>query len=132
MIEDKKLWKELICQFSIEGQPTKAVLALTCVGVFFICSVSDTYFAVLFFQNHLQTIANHSLRNTSPWHTQMPTHTTTKVTIYYRNEKPVFLYVISHIAYFRSISICVSTLWVNTECFTTSLPYTAVVVGFRR
>jgi hypothetical protein len=42
MIEDKKLGKELIRLLSAEGQPTRAVLAQTRVGVLFIRSVSDT------------------------------------------------------------------------------------------
>jgi hypothetical protein len=43
-MKDKKLWKELISLLSVEGQPTKAVLAQRCVAVFFISSVSDTIF----------------------------------------------------------------------------------------
>jgi hypothetical protein len=38
------------------GQPTKAVLAQTCMGVFFIHSVSDTSFAILFLP---KTLAGH-------------------------------------------------------------------------
>jgi hypothetical protein len=68
MILDKKLWKELICLLSVEGQPTKADSAQTGMGVFFICSVSDTIFAMLFLlkppADH-QWSANHSLRNTA-------------------------------------------------------------------
>jgi len=45
MIEGQE---ELIRLLSVEGQPTKAVLAQTCMGVFFIRSVSDTIFAMLF------------------------------------------------------------------------------------
>jgi hypothetical protein len=33
---------------SVEGQPTRPVSAQTCLGVFFIRSVSDTIFAVAF------------------------------------------------------------------------------------
>jgi hypothetical protein len=33
---------------SVEGQPTNAVLAQTCMGVLFIRSVSDIIFAMLF------------------------------------------------------------------------------------
>jgi hypothetical protein len=47
-LKKKKLWKEVI-RLSVEGQPTKARLAHTCVGVFFIRSVSDTIFEMLFF-----------------------------------------------------------------------------------
>jgi hypothetical protein len=45
----KKLWNELIRLISVEGQPTKTVLAQTCMGVLFIRSVSDTIFAIIFF-----------------------------------------------------------------------------------
>jgi len=41
MIEGQK---ELIRLLSVEGQPTKAVLAQTCMGIFFIRSVSDKIF----------------------------------------------------------------------------------------
>jgi uncharacterized membrane protein len=34
-LKDNKLWKKLIRLLSVEGQPTKAVLAHTCMGVFF-------------------------------------------------------------------------------------------------
>jgi hypothetical protein len=44
----KQLWKELIRLLSAEGQPTNAVLAHACVGVFFIRSVSGTNFVILF------------------------------------------------------------------------------------
>jgi hypothetical protein len=37
----KQLWKELIRLHSVEGQPTKAVLAQTCMGAFFILSFPD-------------------------------------------------------------------------------------------
>jgi hypothetical protein len=46
---------------SVEGKPTKEVLALTYTDVLFIRSVSDTTF---FFRNHLQAAADHSLMNT--------------------------------------------------------------------
>jgi hypothetical protein len=56
-MKDKKLWKELTRLLSVEGQPTKAGLAQTCMGVFFIRSVSDTIFAMFFlpkrFADHL-------------------------------------------------------------------------------
>jgi hypothetical protein len=39
---------EIIRLLSVEGQPTKAVSAQTCMGVFFIRAVSDTIFAMLF------------------------------------------------------------------------------------
>jgi hypothetical protein len=45
LLKDKKLWKELICLFSVEGQPTKADLAQTCMGIFFIVSVYDALLA---------------------------------------------------------------------------------------
>jgi hypothetical protein len=45
---DKKLWKELIRLLSVEGQPTMALLSHICVGVFFIRSVSDAIFGMLF------------------------------------------------------------------------------------
>jgi hypothetical protein len=41
------LWKELIRLLSV-GQPTKAVLRDTHMGVFFIRSVSDRIFAIFF------------------------------------------------------------------------------------
>jgi hypothetical protein len=43
---DKKLWKKRL--LSVEGQLTKAVLAQTGMGVFFVRSVSDTTFILLF------------------------------------------------------------------------------------
>jgi hypothetical protein len=49
-LKDKKLWKELICLLTV-GEQTMAVLAQTCMGVFLICSVSDTIFAMLFVSN---------------------------------------------------------------------------------
>jgi hypothetical protein len=33
---------------SVEGQPPKKILSQTCVDVFFICSMSDTIFAIVF------------------------------------------------------------------------------------
>jgi hypothetical protein len=45
MIEGQE---ELIRLLSVEGQPTKAVLAQTRKGLFFILSMSDTVSAVLF------------------------------------------------------------------------------------
>jgi hypothetical protein len=39
---------ERIRLLTVEGQQTKAVLAQTCMGVFFIRSVPDTIFVVLF------------------------------------------------------------------------------------
>jgi hypothetical protein len=48
-LKDKKLWKELIRLLSIGGQPTKAVLAQTCMGVFFVRLVSGTIFEMPFF-----------------------------------------------------------------------------------
>jgi hypothetical protein len=48
MIEGKKLLKELIRLLSVEVQRTKAFLTQTCMGVFFIHSVSDTIFSTCF------------------------------------------------------------------------------------
>jgi hypothetical protein len=42
------LWKNLIRILSVEIQPTEAVLGQVCMGAFFIRSVSDTIFAMLF------------------------------------------------------------------------------------
>jgi hypothetical protein len=47
-LKAKKLWKELICLLSVEGQLTKAALAQICMVIFFFNSVSDTIFAMLF------------------------------------------------------------------------------------
>jgi hypothetical protein len=47
-LKDKKSWEELIYLLSVEDKPTQAVLAQTCMDVFFICSVSDTNLAMLF------------------------------------------------------------------------------------
>jgi hypothetical protein len=47
-LKGKKLRKELIFLLSVEGQPTKAVLAQTCMAVFLIRSVSDTILAMFF------------------------------------------------------------------------------------
>jgi hypothetical protein len=49
---------------SVEGQPTKAVLAETFTSVFFIRTVPHTFFQCLFFQNRKRTDADNSLRNT--------------------------------------------------------------------
>jgi hypothetical protein len=55
----KKLWKERIRVLSIEGQPTRAVLAQTCMAVYFIRSVSDTIFAMLLIPKpHADHLAN--------------------------------------------------------------------------
>jgi hypothetical protein len=43
-MKDKTLWKEPIRLLSVEGQTTNIVLAQTCMGVFFIRSVSGTIF----------------------------------------------------------------------------------------
>jgi hypothetical protein len=49
---DQKLWEEPIRLLPVETQPTQAVLAQTCMGVFFIRSV--TYFSQCFsFHNRL-------------------------------------------------------------------------------
>jgi hypothetical protein len=50
IIEGQEVWKELIRLLSVEGQPTKEVLAQTCVGVVFIRSVSDTISVMLLLQ----------------------------------------------------------------------------------
>jgi hypothetical protein len=47
MIEGQGV-KERIRLLSIQGQPTKAILSQTCMGAFFIRSVSDIIFALLF------------------------------------------------------------------------------------
>jgi hypothetical protein len=52
------VWKELIRLLCVEGQPIKAVLPQTCMGVFFIHSVSHTIFAMFFFQNRLRAAAD--------------------------------------------------------------------------
>jgi hypothetical protein len=54
------LWKELIRLLSADGQPTRTVLVQTCVGVFFVRSVSDTIFAVPFLP---EAASDHSSRN---------------------------------------------------------------------
>jgi hypothetical protein len=48
-------WSKLIRLLSVEGQPTKAVLAQIYVGVFFIRSVFDSSFAVPFLPKQLRT-----------------------------------------------------------------------------
>jgi hypothetical protein len=47
-LKDEKLHKALIRLLSVAGQPTKAVLVQTCMGVFFILSVYDTIIAMRF------------------------------------------------------------------------------------
>jgi hypothetical protein len=47
-LKDKKLRKELIRLLSVEWQPSKAVLAKTCMSVFFIRSMSDTILEMRF------------------------------------------------------------------------------------
>jgi hypothetical protein len=42
------LWKELIFLLSVQGQPAKAVLEQTSIGVFFIHSEPDTIFGMFF------------------------------------------------------------------------------------
>jgi hypothetical protein len=44
---------------SVKDQPTNTMLAQTYMGVFFIPSVSDTIFAILFFRNRLWTVTDH-------------------------------------------------------------------------
>jgi hypothetical protein len=46
MIEGQEVTEKLIRLLSVEGQPIKAVLAQTCMGVFFVRLVSDTIFAI--------------------------------------------------------------------------------------
>jgi hypothetical protein len=53
---------------SVEGQLTQAVLTQTCMGVFFICSASDTIFTIFFLLKPPadgRWSANYSLRNTA-------------------------------------------------------------------
>jgi hypothetical protein len=58
-------WKELIRLLSTEGQPTKAVLVPTSLLVFFIRSVSDTIFKILFLLKlFVDNLANYSLPST--------------------------------------------------------------------
>jgi hypothetical protein len=47
MTQHKQLLKELIRLLSVEGQPTKTVVAQTSMGTSFNRSVSDTFFALL-------------------------------------------------------------------------------------
>jgi hypothetical protein len=64
--------KELSRLLSVEGQPTKVVLAQTCMGVFFIPSMFDTIFEMLFLfktacgtpPTTWRTAADHSFINT--------------------------------------------------------------------
>jgi hypothetical protein len=48
IIKGQELWKKTVHLLFLEGQPTKAVLPQTFMGVFFIRSVSDTILAMLF------------------------------------------------------------------------------------
>jgi hypothetical protein len=47
MIEEQEVMERTDSLLSVEGQPTKTVLAKTRMGVFFIRLVSDTIFAIL-------------------------------------------------------------------------------------
>jgi hypothetical protein len=65
MVEGKRFSKEFILLLSVESQPTKAVLAQTCINVFFILiQVLECFF----FKNFLRTAADHSLIITSLKH----------------------------------------------------------------
>jgi hypothetical protein len=65
MIEDKKLWKELIRLHCVEGQPTQAVLTQTRMGVFFIrCLIQ--FLRCFFFRNRLRTSAGHLANRRAP------------------------------------------------------------------
>jgi hypothetical protein len=44
------LWKGQNRLLAVEGKPTREGLAHIFIGVFFICSVSDTIFAIIFLQ----------------------------------------------------------------------------------
>jgi hypothetical protein len=57
---------ERIRLLTVEDQPTKAVLALTYMGVFFINSVSDTIFTKLFLPKQLQTAVDHLANRWGP------------------------------------------------------------------
>jgi hypothetical protein len=50
------LWKELIRLISVEGQPTKAVVAQKCVGIFFFIKCLMQFLQCFFLQNRLRTI----------------------------------------------------------------------------
>jgi hypothetical protein len=54
MTEEQDVW-DRIRLLSAGGQPTKAVLAQTCMGAFLTRSVSDTIFALFFFRDRLRT-----------------------------------------------------------------------------
>jgi hypothetical protein len=64
-LKDKKLMEELIRLLSVERQPTTAVLARTCMAVFFIHLVSNKGFAI-FFRNRLRTNADHLANGRGP------------------------------------------------------------------
>jgi hypothetical protein len=68
MIEGQEVTEKLIRLLSVEGQLTKAVLAQTCMAVFFVRSVSDTIFAILYLPkartDHHWPVA-YSLKNTA-------------------------------------------------------------------
>jgi hypothetical protein len=48
IIEGQKLVERTNSPISVQGQPTKTILTQTCVRVFFIRSVSDTIFVIIF------------------------------------------------------------------------------------
>jgi hypothetical protein len=60
------LWEELIRLLSLTGQPTKAVLAGTRKVVFFIRSVSDTIFTMLFLPKPPADAADHLANRHGP------------------------------------------------------------------
>jgi hypothetical protein len=62
-----ELWQELIRLLSVDGQPTKAVLAQTYMGVFLIRSLTDTIFLSAFSS---EIAADHLAKQ--PWTTSGP------------------------------------------------------------
>jgi hypothetical protein len=73
MIEGQEVMGRTKSPISVAGQPTNAVLAQACMGVFFVRSVSNTIFVRLFLPkppadrseppNDHWSSADHSLRN---------------------------------------------------------------------
>jgi hypothetical protein len=62
----KKLWKELIRLLSVEGRAIKATLEQIRMAVFFIRSVSDTIFSMLFLPKPLRNAAGHLANRRGP------------------------------------------------------------------
>jgi hypothetical protein len=60
------LWKELIRLISVEGQPTKAVVAQKCAGVFFFIKCLIQFLQCFFLKNRLRTIADHLANGSGP------------------------------------------------------------------